>query len=153
MRICIKKKKKKRAETYSGWSTELMTAARDAGWKAAVADPLVNLIERRRNHKFFMLLCSIDNKTRRLTFIFPPFSRSVDAPQVTASDRQSHVEHEMSERTRLIETKEIGDQYIERADQSLNFEQGVALTPRFHFYDFRKYQRGSSKTRWEISQY
>lgn len=80
-----------------------------------------------------MLLCSIDNKTRRLTFIFPPFSRSVDAPQVTASDRRSHLANKMSEHTGLIETKEIGDQYIERADQSLNFEEGVALALMFFF--------------------
>lgn len=54
----------------------------------------------------------------------------------------------MSEQTGLIETEEIGDQYIERADQSLNFEEGVALPLSFFFfffYDFRKYQRGSSK--------
>lgn len=40
----------------------------------------------------------------------------------------------MSEQTGLIETEEIGDQYIERADQSLNFEEGVALPLRFFFF-------------------
>lgn len=52
------------------------------------------------------------------------------------SDRRSHRAHKMSEQTGLIETEEIGDQYIERADQSLNFEEGVALPLSFFFLFF-----------------
>lgn len=101
------------------WTSDVRAAKLKAG-----TDLLVKPIERRRNHKFLMALCSIDNKTRQLTFIFPPLFPGPwmchRSKLQTAGTRLT----QMSQQTAPSETEVIDDRYIERGDQFLNFDKG-----------------------------
>lgn len=81
-------------------------------WAELKADFIVNFVERRRKHTFLMVLCSIDNKTTRLTFPPPPptffWCRSC------ATGQSLYPAEMISHKCLAKQGRVIDDQYIER---------------------------------------